>query len=81
MADEPPRFRLPPAAGWGAPDDGNRPPDQFAQLLEWIRAMLPPGLEDRIAEALHDLLVSLRGVIDVFIERLERRRPPSEPPE
>jgi hypothetical protein len=43
--------------------------------------MLPPGLEDRIAEGLHDLLVSLRGVIDVFIERLERRRPPSEPPD
>ena len=67
-----------PPRGWGAP--GDRPsafPDlgQVTALLETLRGAVPPELSRQLAEALRELLLAIRAVLDWYIARLE----PSEP--
>jgi hypothetical protein len=69
--------RKPPPAGWQAPPrDGESSSDRelelLTQLIHSLRELVPPELERRLAEALHELLLALRAVIDYYIERLER---------
>jgi hypothetical protein len=45
-------------------------------LLELARQSLPPELARQLAQALRELLIALRAVLDYSIERLE----PGEPP-
>jgi hypothetical protein len=47
-------------------------------LLDSARETLPPDLARQLADALHDLLVALRAILDYSIARLERP-PPAEP--
>ncbi len=49
----------------------------LSQLLSSLRDVVPPELERRLADALHELLLALRAVLDYYIERVERRSPPS----
>jgi hypothetical protein len=46
-------------------------------LLETIRRNLPQGLEEQFNTLLREVLMTLRALIDWYLERLERR--PSEP--
>lgn len=74
----------PPAAGWQAPDDGSRDPSRddvelLNQLAGRVRDLIPPDLQRRLAEALRELLLALRALIDWYLDRLERRR--ASPPE
>ncbi len=73
----------PPHAGWQAPRDDRPGPDGDAELiadvLQRLRGLIPPELQQRIAEALRELLLALRALLDWYIDRLERRR--SEPAE
>lgn len=70
----------PPPAGW-QPPDSDPPPGPSARgelelLLEAIlslRDRIPPELQRRLGEALRDLLVALRALIDWYLERSERR--------
>jgi hypothetical protein len=74
--------RRPPPAGWQAPRaDEERDSDLelLAQLLQSARDRIPPELQRRLAEALRELLLALRALIDWYLERLERRR--AEPAE
>jgi hypothetical protein len=77
--------RKPPPAGWQAPDaDSERPPlggdlELLTQLLQSLRDLVPPELERRMAEALRELLMALRALIDFYLERLNRHG--SEPTE
>ena len=48
-------------------------------LLDSARGTLPPELERRLADALRELLLALRAILDYSIARLERP-PPDEPP-
>lgn len=67
----------PPAAGWQAPEDAEPPrgdTDLLLSLVESLRELIPPELQRRLAEALRELLLALRALIDWYIERLERRR-------
>jgi hypothetical protein len=43
-----------------------------AALLDAIRELVPPELERRIADALRELLLAVRALIDWYLERLER---------
>jgi hypothetical protein len=65
-ADVPPR-------GWDAPA-AERPSMPELQallgLLDGVRRAIPPELSRQVAEALRDLLVALRAVIDWYLERL-----------
>jgi hypothetical protein len=73
-ADVPPR-------GWEAPH-GERTtalPDlaPLLALIEAARRTVPPELTRRLAEALRELLLAVRAVLDWYIERLET--PTAEP--
>ena len=68
-------------AGAGAPDAGETgasgatgDAELVAQVLQRLRELIPPELQRRLAEALRELLLALRALIDWYLERLERRR-------
>jgi sugar-specific transcriptional regulator TrmB len=76
--------RKPPAAGWQTPpkeEAGVNGGDLelLTEMLRSLRDLVPTELERRLSEALHELLLALRALIDFYIERLERR--PSAPVE
>ena len=73
-ADVPPRGYEEPRAGAGPAF-----PDLSAVtgLVELARGSLPPELQRQVAQALRELLIALRAVLDYSIERLE---PGQEPP-
>ena len=48
---------------------------QLAALLESLRGVVPPELARQLADALRELLIAIRAVLDWYIARLE----PSEP--
>lgn len=73
-------IRRPPPAGWQPPDPDPAadPParGELERLLEAIlsvRERIPPELQRRLGEALRDLLLALRALIDWYLERTERR--------
>jgi hypothetical protein len=84
--------RKPPPAGWQTPadkgkgkgeaGDGGRGPGELellAQVLYALRDLIPPELQRRIAEALRELLLALRALIDWYLERSQHQRaPPAE---
>jgi hypothetical protein len=82
-------LRRPPPAGWQTPSsepgEGEAPATGMTEidlLLEAIRSLrdrLPPDLQRRLGEALRELLLAVRALIDWYLERGEReRREPSE---
>jgi hypothetical protein len=71
-----------PPRGWDSPRPDRSPfPDVSALLglVEAARGALPPELARQLADALRQLLLALRAVLDYSIELLER--PPREEPE
>jgi hypothetical protein len=69
--------RRPPPAGWQAPEseaDGRSDGELLAHVVQSLRELIPPDLQRRLAEALRELLLALRALIDWYIERSERRR-------
>ena len=77
---------------WEAPyadsdDPGATPPPQHGQprldlrplfmLLESVRRGLPRELEDQVHALIREILMTLRALIDWYLERLERK--PGEP--
>jgi hypothetical protein len=73
--DVPPRGYEQPRAGHDAPPF----PDLSALtgLVELARSSLPPDLQRQLQQALRELLLALRAVLDYSIDRLE---PGPEPP-
>jgi hypothetical protein len=63
-----------PPNGWSA---GPPPPDAFPdlgaliKLVDGLRDQLPPDLAGQLAEALRQLLIALRAVLDYAIDRLD----------
>jgi hypothetical protein len=75
------RPRKPPPAGWQRAED-EPPPGQveIEMLFEAVQALrdrIPPELQQRLGEAVREVLLALRALIDWYLERTERRR--SEP--
>jgi len=68
-----------PPRGWSVPgDDRSRPfPDlgQLTALVESLRGIVPPELARQLADALRELLIALRAVLDWYIARLEPPEP------
>ncbi len=74
-ADVPPR-------GWDTPRPDPPPaPDLQAllALLDALREAVPAELSRQLAEALRDLLLAVRAVIDWYLERLGESRPAGSP--
>jgi hypothetical protein len=66
----------PPPAGWQAPrSEGQNRTDVelLAELIQSVRELVPDELEQRLRGALRELLLTLRALIDFYLERLERR--------
>ena len=51
----------------------------LAGVVELLRTAVPPELSRQLLEALRELLLAVRALIDFYLERLERR--PAEEPE
>ena len=71
----------PPPAGWQQPGpervaaspllgDG----DLLLGLFGAVRDRIPPDLQQRLAEAIREVLLALRALIDWYLERSERAR-------
>jgi hypothetical protein len=78
LGDVPPR-------GWDVSEE-HRPPTQVSELqvvvalLDAIRGSIPAELSQQLAEALRELLMAVRALIDWYLDRLERGpRGPDEP--
>jgi hypothetical protein len=75
----------PPPRGWQAPHReppagaGTPFPDLSAlfALVDALKGTVPPELAQQLTDALRDLLIALRAILDYSIARLER--PASEP--
>jgi hypothetical protein len=70
-----------PPRGWSVPGEERSPssfPDLAAltALIESLRGVVPPELMRQLADALRELLIALRAVLDWYIARLE---PPEAP--
>jgi hypothetical protein len=65
-----------PPNGWASPP-GTAAPDLNALLglVESLKGTLPPELARQLADALRELLIALRAVLDYSIERLDTTRP------
>jgi len=74
-AHRPPAASRPPDAGW---ESVNEPAGGdlalLTQILERMKDLIPPELQRRLAEALHELLLAVRALIDWYLQRLERRQ-------
>ena len=77
-AGEPERERVPPR-GWETPGAGqaSAAPDLQAllALLDAVRDVVPAELSRQLAEALRELLLALRALLDWYIERLGEPAP------
>jgi hypothetical protein len=80
--------RTPPPAGWQAVEpDGEEPHSrrglgELEALLAAIgslRELIPPDLQRRLADALRELLLAVRALIDWYLERAQQVR--AEPAE
>jgi hypothetical protein len=69
-----------PPRGWSVPGSEPLPPafdlSQLTALVESLRGVLPPDLARQLADALRELLLALRAVLDWYIARLEPAPPP-----
>lgn len=51
--------------------------DDLATIVSFVRSLrelVPPDLQRRLAEALRELLLAVRALIDWYLERVEQRR-------
>ena len=68
-----------PPRGWSVPADDARPPafdlGQLTALIESLRGVVPPDLARQLADALRELLLAIRAVLDWYIGRLEPSPP------
>jgi hypothetical protein len=75
----PPKRDVPPA-GYAVPGSGeagaqNPEVQAIVALIEIIRGLIPPDLQQQLAELVKELLALVRAVIDLIVSRLERERP------
>ena len=65
-----------PERGWDVPDE-NRPTGAASELqvvvslLAAVKEAIPPELTQQLAEALRELLLAVRALIDWYLQRIE----------
>jgi hypothetical protein len=75
--------RRPPPSGWqqAKPEAGDEgggglfgsDADLLLGLLASVRGRIPPELQQRLADAVREVLLALRALIDWYLERIDRR--------
>ncbi len=73
-----------PPQGWQTPKDSDAPRspgdlELIITALEAVADLIPPDLRRRLAEAVREVLLAVRALIDWYLERSEARA--QEPPE
>jgi hypothetical protein len=68
-----------PPAGWQVPEgEQNRGRSRDIEILlrvfQSLRELIPPEVQRKLAEALRELLLAVRALIDWYLERVEQRR-------
>jgi hypothetical protein len=72
------RLRDVPDAGWAIGDEHQPAPEGptelqlIVRLLEAVRDAVPPEVTAQVAEALRELLMAVRALIDWYLDRLDR---------
>jgi len=70
----------PPPSGWQTADDAGRDQtselDPLIALVQAMRDLIPPELQQRLIAALREVLLALRALIDWYLERIDRRQGP-----
>jgi hypothetical protein len=74
----------PPPSGWQAPKaegspSGDSDLEALIALARSVRDLIPPELQQRLINALREVLQALRDLLDWYLERLDRQR--AEPTE
>ena len=68
--------------GWARAERDPRPPDPAAlfTMLDGMRRMAPRELEDQLTNLIREFLLTLRSLIDWYLERLDapKREPEVE---
>jgi hypothetical protein len=66
----------PPPRGWEVPGRSNAGDDlaSLTLIVEGLKGLIPPELQQRLADAVRDLLIAIRALIDWYLERVERGR-------
>jgi hypothetical protein len=66
----------PPEEGAGASGTGlGADADLLLVVVAALRDRIPPDLQQRLAEAVREVLLAVRALIDWYLERNEHRRP------
>jgi hypothetical protein len=69
-----------PPRGWSVPGEEPRAPaidlSQLTALVESLRGAVPPDLARQLADALRELMLALRAVLDWYIARIDPSPPP-----
>jgi hypothetical protein len=68
--------RVPPQ-GWAAPGKSSSNDDELAQLvalLGSLRDLVPPELQQQVTDLIRQVLLLVRAILDLVIERLETER-------
>jgi hypothetical protein len=69
-----------PPRGWSVPGEDRAAPafdlGQITALVEALRGVVPPDLARQLADALRQLLLAIRAVLDWYIARLDDGEPP-----
>jgi hypothetical protein len=66
----------PPPAGWqtaGDARDATSELDPLVALVQAMRDLIPPELQQRLIAALREMLMAFRALIDWYLERIENR--------
>ncbi len=67
----------PPPSGWQTTDDARESTselDPLVALVQAVRDLIPPDLQQRLIAAFREVLLALRALIDWYLDRLDRRR-------
>ncbi len=67
--DEPPRSDPPPPPPYGRSFD----PSALFVLLDGLRRVAPRELQGQLTDLIREFLLTLRSLIDWYLERLDRR--------
>jgi len=84
-SEEPPvDGQAPPAAGQEPPPAGSEPPppppgrmdfSPFFVLLDALRRAIPGDMQNQFTRLVRETLITIRGLIDWYLDRLERPEP------
>jgi hypothetical protein len=64
----------PPPQGWRTPHDTSETAEEIralATVLDTLRSLVPPELQQQLSEVIRQVLLLLRALIDWWVDRLE----------